>query len=75
MNIGSLKMNQWHCQVGDEEFGPITEEKLLVWISERRVRKDTPVWKEGMAEWKDAGTIEYFSEAFRTVPRQRQTSS
>ena len=61
-------MSQWHCRVGDAEYGPITEEKLLVWISERRVRHDTPVWKEGMAEWKDAGTIDSFSEAFRTVP-------
>ena len=61
-------MSQWHCQVGNEAYGPITEEKLLVWISERRVRRDTPVWKEGMSEWKDAGTIECFAEAFRTVP-------
>ena len=65
-------MSQWYCRVGNEEYGPVAEEKLLTWISERRVKKDTLVWKEGMVEWKDAGTLDCFTEAFRTVPPPTQ---
>ncbi len=43
-------MATWYCYVGGQRFGPISEEKLKLWIQERRVKPTDHVWTEGMSE-------------------------
>lgn len=45
-------MKQWHCLVGGQQYGPISEEKLREWIGQGRVKLSDYVWCEGMDEWK-----------------------
>ena len=61
-------MTEWFCMVDGEQFGPVPEETVTTWISERRVRRDTMLWSEGMGDWMAAGNVAAFNEAFRLVP-------
>lgn len=50
-------MNDWHCAVGNTQYGPISMEQLLGWIEEGRVGANDLVWREGMAQWQPASSV------------------
>lgn len=41
----------WHIHSSQGSQGPYTVEEIRGWYSEGRVRSDTMVWRDGMAEW------------------------
>ena len=58
----------WYIQVpGGPQFGPATGNVVNEWIKERRIAPAMLVWKEGWADWVEAGSVfkelnETFSE-------------
>ena len=61
-------MKQWHCFIGDQQYGPIDEYVLRRWIQEGRVGPDDRVWTEGMANWERMETIPSLLSARSVVP-------
>lgn len=51
-------MAQWHCSVGGQQYGPISEEELRSWAAQGRVKATDLVWTEGMAEWAPASSVQ-----------------
>ena len=43
-------MNWYYAEAG-QQLGPITEEELLRLAESGKIRSDTLVWREGMANW------------------------
>ena len=50
-------MTQWHCSVRGMRYGPVSQEQVLSWMAEGRIRSDDLVWHEGMADWAPAGSV------------------
>ena len=44
-------MNDWHCLVGGQRYGPVSKEELQSWVLVGRVRPSDLVWTEGMTDW------------------------
>jgi hypothetical protein len=57
-------MAVWHCNIGGQQYGPITREELISWIEDGRVSAVDQVWCEGMAEWVAAGNAPEFMSIF-----------
>ena len=51
-------MKQWFCHVDGKQYGPVDEAELRQWISQGRVKQDSLIWSEGMAEWIPASTLD-----------------
>ena len=49
-------MNWYYVQKG-RQAGPVPEEGLVALVKEGAVRLDTPVWREGMEQWKPLGEV------------------
>ncbi len=50
-------MRQWHCLIGGQKYGPVSEEDLRAWIRQGRIRPADMVWADGMDEWTAAGSV------------------
>lgn len=48
----------WHYAEGDERKGPVDETTLAALIESGAVRRDTLVWRAGMAGWLEAEKVE-----------------
>jgi GYF domain 2 len=57
----------WFYSVGDSRQGPVTEDALQRMARSGTLRPDDLVWREGMADWVEARTVETF------FPRARPT--
>jgi len=51
-----------------QEYGPISTEKIKLWISEGRVEKKTPVMPDDANDWVFLETLPDFAEAFAAPP-------
>ena len=49
--------NEWYYSLGDEQKGPVSPADLKMLATSGELSPDHMVWKEGMAEWKRAGSI------------------
>lgn len=49
---------------GDEQRGPFSLEDLKT----KLITKDTPVWREGLADWSKAGALDELRSLFASVP-------
>jgi len=49
---------------GINQLGPFTIDDLR----KRGILSDTPVWKEGLKDWKKAGELDELAELFSQVP-------
>ena len=58
-------MNEWHCAIGNTQFGPISLEQLLEWINQGRVGANDLVWRQGMAQWQPASQVPELTSQFR----------
>ena len=56
-------MKQWHCTVGGQQYGPVSEEELRSWVATGRIQPTDYVWSEGMTDWVPASTVEGFFPA------------
>ena len=57
-------MTQWYVAVEGRRYGPVTAEQLGTWAQHGRLTADDMVWREGMAEWVKAGTVEELGGLF-----------
>ena len=55
---------EWYAHFDDANQGPVDESGLRLWIASGRVNSKTMIWKNGMAEWLEAGMLrpEWFSK-------------
>jgi len=51
-------MTQWYVAVEGRRYGPVTAEQLGSWAQKGRLTAQDLVWRDGMAEWVAAGTVE-----------------
>jgi len=58
----------WYAAVDGQQAGPFDAATLKDQIRAGRVKKDTLVWAEGMAEWTAADKVEVVSKLFGAVP-------
>ncbi|QDU39212.1 serine endoprotease [Maioricimonas rarisocia] len=47
---------EWMYAVGDATLGPVSRRELLRRLERGELTASTPVWREGLADWSDAGT-------------------
>ncbi len=50
-------MRQWHCYVGGQKYGPVSDDVLREWVASGRLKPTDNVWTEGMADWAPASTV------------------
>lgn len=50
-------MKQWYCAVGRDQYGPVGQDELCLWVREGRIKPSDLVWSEGMAEWTKATAV------------------
>ena len=48
---------QWHCYVGGQRYGPVSDDVLREWAASGRLRPADNVWTEGMSDWAAAVTV------------------
>lgn len=51
-------MKQWHCSIGGQQYGPVSEEEVHSWAVTGRIKPTDYVWSEGMTDWVPASTVE-----------------
>jgi membrane protease subunit (stomatin/prohibitin family) len=59
---------EYSISAGGQQSGPFGIPQLQQLVQSGQLTKDTHVWKQGMAEWALAGTIEELSALFAAVP-------
>ena len=59
---------QYWVAVEGQQAGPFDVGALQQQIRGGRVKKDTLVWTDGMAEWTAAGEVDAVAKLFGTVP-------
>ena len=57
-------MNKYYLHNGSDNIGPFTIDEL----KQNKITPTTPVWCEGMEDWKDAGSIEELKVLFLVIP-------
>lgn len=59
-----------YVSIGGQQYGPVDEVQLRVWIQENRVESSTPSWYEGLPQWMPLGEIfpQLFVQPFVTSP-------
>jgi GYF domain 2/RDD family len=53
-------MDQWFFNDSGQQRGPVTAVEIQSLLENRKIRADTLVWSDGMAEWEPAGSINRF---------------
>ncbi|MCG8585073.1 MAG: DUF4339 domain-containing protein [Pirellulales bacterium] len=48
----------WHYTVGDDQFGPVTNDELKRLATAGTIKPTDQVWKEGMDDWMPASKVE-----------------
>jgi len=61
-------MKQWHCSIGGQQYGPVSEEDLRSWAVTGRIKPTDYVWSEGMTDWVPASTVEGLVPAGAAAP-------
>ncbi len=50
-------MSEWHCSINNTQYGPVSKEQMLAWITEGRISSSDLAWREGMTEWQPVSSI------------------
>ncbi|CAA6827918.1 MAG: Putative virion core protein (lumpy skin disease virus) [uncultured Thiotrichaceae bacterium] len=50
--------DKWHVAINEQITGPYDSNQLRELITENKLTEESLVWKEGMADWAAAGTVE-----------------
>jgi hypothetical protein len=61
-------VENWHCSINGQQYGPVPTEELISWIQQGRVTASDSVWCEGMAQWAPAGNVPAFMGHFPQAP-------
>jgi membrane protease subunit (stomatin/prohibitin family) len=59
---------QFFIAVNGQQTGPFTPEQMAQMAQQGNLKRDSLVWKAGMPQWAQAGTVSELSNAFSTVP-------
>jgi hypothetical protein len=51
-------MTQWYAVIDGTQYGPVDEATFRQWITEGRVQGHHLVWREGLAEWVPAMSLD-----------------
>ena len=54
----------WYYMRGAEQVGPISNDDLRTLITSTAIVASTPVWKEGMPNWQQAGSLPELAPIF-----------
>jgi membrane protease subunit (stomatin/prohibitin family) len=63
-----LPQEQWYAGIENKQVGPLTKEQLQQLIQQRKVTKETLLWKQGMENWTAAKDIPETEAMFSSVP-------
>src|SRR5688500_2175185 len=47
----------YHYSVNGQQLGPVSEEQLRQMVAAGTLAADTPIWKEGMANWQPIASV------------------
>lgn len=61
-------LTQFYSAVNGQQSGPYTVDQLAGLVSNGTIKRETLVWKTGMAEWAKAETVAEFSNIFLSTP-------
>lgn len=61
-------LTQFYSAVNGQQSGPYTLDQLAGLVSSGTIKRETLVWKTGMAEWVKAETVAEFSAVFMNTP-------
>lgn len=50
--------DQWYYAIGDATEGPVDRDTLASLASQGQVKKSTLVWRDGLKDWVEAGTLD-----------------
>lgn len=56
--------SKWYAGIGGESEGPFPISKIREMVAGKEVKESTLLWKEGMAEWEEAGDLAILAESF-----------
>lgn len=59
---------QFFIAVNGQQTGPYTPEQMAQMAQQGTLKRESLVWKAGMAQWAQASTVTELSNAFSTVP-------
>lgn len=59
---------QWYAAIGGQKTGPMGQDALQAHISSGQVAKETLVWRQGMADWQQAGQMAELTPLFGVSP-------
>jgi len=59
---------QWYAGIDNQQAGPFNPEALKQMIQQKRVKPETLVWKQGMADWTPASQVPEISGLFGSTP-------
>ena len=62
------QQTQWYAGIDDQQAGPFNPAALKQMIQQGRVKPDTLVWKQGMADWTPAKQVPEISGLFGSTP-------
>ncbi|WP_395062776.1 DUF4339 domain-containing protein [Flavobacterium sp.] len=57
-------MKKYYLHNGSENIGPFDIEEL----KEKKITRDTPIWCEGMSDWKNVSEVEELSSVLAAIP-------
>ncbi|MFH0965820.1 MAG: SPFH domain-containing protein [Planctomycetota bacterium] len=59
---------QWYIASGGQQVGPLTPDELQARIRAAQVTRETLVWRQGMANWTQAGQLPELAPVFGAAP-------
>jgi len=62
------KQEQWYAAIDNQQAGPFSPEQVQQMVGQGRISKETLVWKQGMADWAQAGQVPGIAGYFGAVP-------
>ncbi len=65
---GPPPLTQYFVAVNGQQTGPFGPEQMAQMIQGGQLKKETMIWKAGMAAWAQAGTVPELMQAFSAVP-------
>lgn len=66
-------MDEWYYANGNEQAGPVSEDRLKQLFSSGQLQLSNLIWKEGMADWAAASTLPAFRPS--TPPNLPRTAA
>ena len=56
--VAPTPTTKWYIRIGTgEQYGPVHDEQMRQWFDENRIVANTPIWRDGWADWQAASTV------------------